>query len=408
MTDSPSPTEKLYLDDPYTVSFTANLVSCERQDDGSYAAVLDGTFFYPESGGQLPDTGRIGDVDVTSVWEDDAGIVYHSVTSQVGEGDVTCKVDWKRRQEHMHHHTGQHILSRAFIEVGSLHTISFHMGDEVCTIDVEGPKISDAIIEEVENLANAVVQENRPVIIKNVAREKLDDDALRKKLPTDVDVARLVEVEGFDVIGCCGTHVRRTGELALIKVLKTEKAKGAHRVYFKVGRRALEDFQHKHKIVKKLSKYFTTGVDGIEDKVEKLQSDTRTLRKEMKALSSSLAIYEANAMAESARVAGERRFVVGVLTRDDEFIKLLASELRKKDNTVSLLGGPSGRITCVASPDTEIDLCEVAVKCAESVGGSGGGKGGFATLQLPPDADVEQTLEKIYEVLKKLQVKGER
>ncbi len=100
--------------------------------------------------------------------------------------------------------------------------------------------------------------------------------------------------------------------------------------------------------------------------------------------------------------------MVLVLKRDDEFIKLLASELRKKENTVGLLGSPSGRITCVASPDTEVDLCDVAVKCAESAGGSGGGKGGFAALQLPPGADVERTLGKIYEALKALQMKGER
>jgi len=402
MTDSSPPTEKLYLDDPYTVSFSARLVSCAAQDDGSFSAVLDRTFFYPESGGQLPDAGRIADVDVINVWEDDAGIVYHKVTSSVPDGNVTCEINGKRRREHMHHHTGQHILSRAFIEVASLHTVSFHMGEDACTIDVEGPKLSAEIVEKSENLANSIIQENRPVVTIDVARDQLDNDALRKKLPADVEVARLVEVEGFDVIGCCGTHVRRTGELGLIKVLKTEKAKGAHRIFFKVGRRAFEDLQRKHDVVSGLAKRFTTGVDGVEDKVEKLQGEIRSLRKEVKTLSGSLAAHEADAMLESARTEDSRRYVVASIERDDDFIKSLASELRKKDNTISLLAGASGRITCVASADSSVDLCDAAVACAESMGGSGGGKGGFAALQLPPGSDVEKALDQIYAAIKKL------
>jgi alanyl-tRNA synthetase len=394
-------TEKLYLDDSYTVSFQAKLLSCTRLDAGRVAAVLDRTYFYPESGGQLADCGTIEDAEVIGVWEDESGVVYHGLARELASGTVRCQANWDHRFDHMQQHTGQHVLSRAFIEVGDLHTISFHMGDDACTIDLEGGELSDRIVEEAEALANAVVWQDREVTIKTVAAADLKETSLRKKLPEGVEQVRLVEIEDFDVIGCCGTHVVRTGELGLIKVLKHEKAKGAHRVSFKVGRRAFRDFSDKHEIVKQLANRFTTSVDGLDEKIEKLHSEGQCYRKEFQKLSKRLATLEAEALLQTAEEHNDQRYIVKVLSGyNSSYIKALASELKSKERTISMIGSDDGTIICNASEDADIDFTQPVVEQAKSLGGSGGGKGGFATVRLPKGVAVMDFLERAADVIK--------
>ena len=400
MTESHTRTQKLYLADPYTTTFQAKLLRCETLSDGRIAAVLDKTYFYPESGGQRADRGTVANVEIADVWEDENEVVYHGLAEAVVTGSVDCQIDWARRFDHMQQHTGQHVLSRAFIETGSLQTVSFHMGDEICTIDLEGDGRIEDCLESAEMLANQIVWENREVIVRIVARDELDQASLRKSLPDAVTEVRLVEVESFDVIGCCGTHVRHTGELGLIKVLKHEKAKGAQRVFFKVGTRAFDDFKQKHDICKQLSNRFTTSVDGIEEKIDKLQSDGHTHRKNVQRLGKKLAAFEGRKLAESAETNGDVKFIVEVFSgEDDDYLKLLSAELKNGQKTVALLGSSSGRAICVATNDLSVDFSKIAVEPAKELGGGGGGKGNFATVQFPEGVDVKAFLEKVRDAI---------
>jgi alanyl-tRNA synthetase len=389
-------TKKLYLEDSYIVSFQATLLSCQTLDDGRIAAILDQTCFYPESGGQLGDRGVIEDVDVVDVWEDDSEIVYHGLAEELPPGPVRCQVDWDRRFDHMQQHTGQHVLSRAFIEIAVLETVSFHMGADGCTIDIVGGELTDEAMNEAEALANAVIWQDRDVAVKTVSPSELEDNALRKKLPGGVAEVRLVEIDGFDVIGCCGTHVRRTGELGAIKVLKHEKVKNTHRVSFKVGRRAFQDFCDKHDIVKTLANRFTTSAEGLDDKVAKLQVEEQRHRKDLKKLSKRLTGLEAGSLLDAAEVHGDRRLVARVFEDyDDNYLRALSSELRTRKGTINIMGSAGGMVVCNASADIPIDFSNSVVKYAESLGGSGGGKGGFATVQLPKDVSVEDFVARV-------------
>jgi alanyl-tRNA synthetase len=404
MTDA-ARTAKLYLTDPYTTSFQATLISC-YENDGRIVAVLDRTHFYPDSGGQLADRGTIAGVAVSDVWEDGPDRVCHTVAAEIVPGPVSCEIEWQRRFDHMQQHTGQHLLSRAFIEVDGLETVSFHMGDDACTVDLEGGAIGDAVIDDAEGLSNSIIWQDRPVLIKTLARgelQNLSDVTLRKSLPEHVDGVRLVEIENFDVIGCCGTHVRRTGELGLVKVLKHEKAKGAHRVTFKVGMRAAADFKQKHDIAKRLAGSLTTSIDGLEDKIEKLRNEAQRNRKESQKISKRLATHDARDLVAKARSDSGRRYVVEVVTEGGEdYIKLLASELKGHDNTVSLIGTPEGAVICTASTDVDIDLATAVTKRAKAGGGSGGGKGGFASVRLPKGVATADFLEQVFEDIRKL------
>ncbi|MDH3215734.1 MAG: alanyl-tRNA editing protein [Candidatus Krumholzibacteria bacterium] len=398
--DKISATRKLYLRDPYTVSFEATLVSSVKMPEGRYAAVLDQTFFYPASGGQLADRGTIEDAEVVDVWEDDAGIVYHGLTADLPSGSVRCQVDWERRFDHMQQHTGQHILSRAFIETGHMETVSFHMGDEMCTIDIDGAQLDSPIVASAEALANAVLWQDREVLVSEVSASELDVVELRKKLPEGVEKVRLVEIAGFDVIGCCGTHVGRTGELGIIKILKHEKSRGAYRVTFQVGRRAFDDLGAKHELVKQLANRFTTSVDGLEEKIRKVHSQGQQYRKELQRLSRRLATYEARDLLDKARDHGGQTYVVEVVGDCSEsHLRLLATELKNQNDVVSMIASDSGVVICHAPDDAHIDFSDSVVERAKSLAGSGGGKGGFATVRLPAGVAVREFIEQAFEVV---------
>ncbi|MEE9270521.1 MAG: alanyl-tRNA editing protein [Candidatus Krumholzibacteria bacterium] len=395
-------TQKLYLQDSYTVSFDAVLVMCEPLSGGGFRAVLDKSYFYPESGGQLADRGCISNVDVTDVHEDHVGRVHHHVEREIEPGAVSCTVDWERRFDHMQQHTGQHVLSRAFIEIAGMDTVSFHMGVASCTIDVEGGALADNVVREAEELANSIIWENRGVKIRTVSPAEVQEPLLRKSLPEGVNEVRLVEVDGFDVIGCCGTHVRSTGELGVLKILRYEKAKGANRVHFRVGRRALHDYSLKHDIVKLLSNRFTTSPGSLVEKVEKIHAEGQSHRKEAQKLARKLVTFEAGSLLEKAKVHNGCKLVAEVLgDASEEHLSLLSAELKKKKGTVSILALAKGLVLCNAAGDVDIDFTEPVIERVKSMGGSGGGKGRFAKVMLPKEVPAAGFVEEILGVIKR-------
>jgi alanyl-tRNA synthetase len=391
-----SKTEKLYLDDPYATEFRANVVSAEPLEDGSgHVVCLEKSGFYPDSGGQTADTGHMNGLAVIDVQEGDGESVLHTVQGGVPRGEVTCTIDWARRFDHMQQHTGQHVLSRAFIEVANLHTVSFHMGDDTCTIDLEGGAFTDEAVADAEALANRIVEENRGVIVRTVAVDELDVEGLRRKVPDGVTDARLVEVDGFDVVPCCGTHVRATAELGLIKVLKSERVKSTQRVHFKVGRRALADYILKHDIVHGLATRFTTGVVEVPARVEKLVAENQSQKKATKTLSQKLAALEQDGMLAAAETVGDVRLIVCMVDGDGGYVRLLATALKSQSQTIAILGAGDGTVVCSASDDVAMDIATGAVERAKGIGASGGGKGSFAQLKLPADADVDEFIKQV-------------
>jgi alanyl-tRNA synthetase len=344
--------------------------------------VLDRTLFYPESGGQLPDHGTLGDATVTDVQEKDDHVT-HIVTGAAPEGPaVRGAVSWPLRFDHMQQHTGQHILSRAFIRTDKLDTVGFHMGEETCTIDLDGPAPDSAAIARAEDLSNQIINENRPIDIKTMPIEQVDMSELRRKVPEGVRVARIVTVRDFDVIPCCGTHVRSTGELGMVKVLKTEKVRNFHRVHFKVGVRAFADYRDKHAVLQDLSQRLTTAPLDVNAKVERLMEDSRAGDKRLKALVQRLAA------ADAQRLLTEHAAMPRVILHresDAALARALATEMQKVPGTVAIIGADDGSVVCVSSHELGIDLATPASGLAKELGGSGGGKGGFAQIKLSPD-----------------------
>ncbi|HEU4930257.1 MAG TPA: alanyl-tRNA editing protein, partial [Candidatus Krumholzibacteria bacterium] len=352
-------TQKLYLDESYQTAFEARVVLSRALDDGTREVVLDRTLFYPESGGQLADSGLLGSGRVTDVREAGDDTVVHIVTGDVPGGEVSGRVDWERRFDHMQQHTGQHVLSRAFIQAASLPTVSFHMGDETCTIDLEGTGFDENAVKRAEDLANRIIEENRPIDIRSVPVAELDQQELRRKVPEGVTIARIVSVRDFDAIPCCGTHVRTTGELGLVKVLRAERVKHLNRVHFKVGQRALDDYREKHAIVQSLANRLTTSPADLLAKIERMTEESQAAGKQAKRLIQRLAESQAGALLQAAARLGSRRVVLH-RESDAALVRALASVLQNEPGTVAVLGADDGTVVCAAARDVTIDLATFA------------------------------------------------
>jgi len=390
-------TDKRYLEDPYTTSFRAR-VRASAPAEGGVDLFLEASYFYPESGGQLPDGGTIAGLPVVDVQERGEDVA-HRVTLPAGasapDGEVDCAIDAARRFDHMQQHTGQHVLSRAFIETGGRETVSFHMGADACTIDLEGAPLDADAARAAEALANGVIEENRPVRVRTVPVAELAEESLRRKLPEGVSEVRLVEVADFDTCGCCGTHVRSTGELQLIKVLKWEKAKGTTRVSFKVGRRALADYSEKHELAQALANRFTTGVSEVAGKIDRLVTEGQAQRKALARMSERLAAFERDALLAAARARGNVRVVAHVLEAGDgAYARTLSGAIQSAGDAVVVLGAGDGTVVCAASKGVAIDFADV-IAWAREAGGSGGGKGPFAQIRLASGGDVAAFVEKV-------------
>ena len=287
-------TERLYYQDSYLKEFKARIIKKVRIDDQP-AVVLDRTAFYPTSGGQPYDIGVIQDVSVVEVVEEGKEIIHilkDELKEDVG-AVVTGKIDWERRFDHMQQHLGQHILSGALLKIWDFETVSFHLGEEVCTLDIIKEELTEKEVKKVEECANEVIFANRPVKCYFVEGEEELKRLNLRKMPERKGKTRIIEVEDFDLSACGGTHCRTSGEVGLIKVTKWEKRGEKIRLEFICGRRAWEDYSWKHELVKNISNRLTVKDSELDEVIERMLEERKEIRKELKDFKEKLQDYEA-------------------------------------------------------------------------------------------------------------------
>ncbi len=394
--------EQAYLDDPYRAEFTSRVRSVEPAGEGLDAVYLERTYFYPESGGQPDDRGTLDGKRVVSVSEDSGG-VRHLVEGTLSPGEeVEGAIDWGRRFDHMQQHSGQHLLSRVFLETGRLRTVSFHLGAETCTIDLDGPAPSPETLDAVEERANGIVFANAPIRHRVVGAVELEALAangggardeeragaaavsgavLRSRLPEGVERVRIVEIEGRDRSTCCGTHVRSTGEIGVVKILGMERMKGLARVEFVCGGRAARDYAAKHRLLAALAGSFTTDWRELPRVAAKLGEEARDLRKKYEDLGRELARYRAAEIAAPTGSAGGFAVVKRILESGDaRSLRETASTIRESERTIVLLAlaGPNPALVFGCSPGVPLDMGELMKSSAARIGARGGGTRDFA------------------------------
>lgn len=352
------PTQRLYYTDSYTIAFDAVLVE-KTTYNGAPAAVLDRSYFYPTSGGQPHDTGQLNGVRVVDVVvrEEDAAVL-HVLDAELDADQVTGRIDWERRFDHMQHHTGQHILSQAFSILAHAETVGFHLGLDSVTIDLDKPALKPALVETVEDLANRIVIENHPVRVWFPSEDEITALQLRK-VPEVEGKLRVVEVSGFDTNACGGTHVAHTGEIGVIKVLRVEKRGDTVRVEFRCGSRALLDYRQKHALLSQLAADLTTGYADIPLVLQKLREENKTIQRELRAARATLLEHEAYRLWQDAEHTGPYTLVIQAFeNRDVAEVRQLAQHLISHPATVALCGaaGDKAQLILGRSDDLPFDM----------------------------------------------------
>ncbi|NDJ75731.1 MAG: alanyl-tRNA editing protein [Chloroflexi bacterium] len=373
--------ERRYYADSYTTHFDAHVIETTHYN-GLPAVVLDQTYFYPTSGGQPHDTGVLNDTPVSEVAvREDDGAVVHMLEGELAVERVTGQINWARRLDHMQHHTGQHILSQAFIQVARAHTIGFHMSPDSITIDLDQANLEAGVVDAAEDLANRVVNENRPVRAWFPTPEELATLQLRK-VP-DVDgTLRVVDIGGFDTNACGGTHVAHTGEIGIIKVLRVERRGEALRVEFRCGTRALQDYRTKNNLLQQLSAELTTSYHDIPTSLNRLRDENKSLNRELRVLRKAMLEHEVQAMWKAADHSGASALVAQVFDgRDAGEVRGLVQQLIEHPSTVVIcaIAGEKAHLITARSDDLPYDMV-VALKRGLAVWGieRGGGRPSFA------------------------------
>ncbi|MEH7237361.1 alanyl-tRNA editing protein [Bacillus sp. JJ1562] len=290
-------TNKLYYENPYLTRWTTTITNIIPKDDYFLVSLAE-TAFYPDGGGQPSDTGLIDTIKVLDVFQED-GEVYHKLPHPPENTTVECQIDWELRYDHMQQHTGQHLLSAICIDEYDAHTTSFHLGKDIVSIDLSVPEFSDDQLLQIEKQVNKAIYENREIKTYFVSKEKADTLPLRKMPDVEGDEMRIVEIEGIDTSACAGTHVSRTGELGLMKLLKTEKNKGNTRVYFIFGGRALKDYQTTHSILTTLANQYSTNREGLIEKINKIEVENKQYQKEIEELKGKMNQFLARELIQS-------------------------------------------------------------------------------------------------------------
>ncbi|MDI3523144.1 MAG: alanyl-tRNA synthetase [Bacillota bacterium] len=423
-------TERLYWQEPNKTEFTATIkrvvpspgtASQSREaDDPSWGLVLDRTLFYPEGGGQPADTGVLElegegvQYTVKEVHEEDGAIVHVAALPAAPEAGtrrqvpfvpgacVRGRIDWERRFDHMQQHSGQHVLSQAFLTVLGAHTTGFHLGADYVSIDLDVAEPSAEQVEQVERLANEVVFQDLPV----TAREYLPDElpeGVRRRIPKPVAKIRVVHIGAFDACACGGTHVTATGRIGLIKINEITRAHGGTRVIFRCGWRALADYRDKEtallaaaQALKRPPAEVATGIEALAARAEKGEKEAQELRR-------ALLDLEAKALAQEEPGGILVRALAGRAVDELRYLARAAAAARGTP-VVLFAREPRFSVVIARGADPGFDARAAAARLGAVLGVRGGGSPEVAQLggraALPGgDADVAAKIRQVLAAL---------
>jgi alanyl-tRNA synthetase len=402
-------TDRLYYYDSFLCDFDARVVEA-LDSDGRPALVLDRTAFYPTSGGQVHDVGMLSvdgqQIAITEVADEENGRVLHFAAQSLSVGtQVHGTVDAARRLDHVQQHSGQHVLSAAFIRLFNMATVSFHMGEESCTIDLETNGLSAAQAQKAELLANEVIAEDRPVSIRFVPLEEARQLGLRKLPPKQTGDLRLIDITDFDLTACGGTHVRATGQIGSILLRKIEKVKQGARVEFVCGLRAVKTARRDYTTLTEAATLYSSHIYDVPEQVRKSMAESKAAGKAQHKLLEELAELSAERLL--AQTAGSPQVITEFFPdRDAVFIKLLAQKLTAgKSAVLALLACGAGQPTLVfaQTPGQKSNMGQLMKDVMAQLGGRGGGSPDMAQGGLPASPpDVDKLTSLLQETARKL------
>jgi alanyl-tRNA synthetase len=392
-------TIKQYYQDAYMKTFQTSIQD-QQQDESGWYVVLEQTAFYPTGGGQPHDTGTLEDKRIINV-EEVNGEIRHYIEEPFEDisGVVKGQIDWERRFDHMQQHAGQHILSAAFAEALQYETISFHLGKEVLTIDLNVSDISESDAQQAEELANRIIREARAIETKWVTEAELSNYPLRKQ-PSVTGEIRLVIIPNFDYNGCGGTHPRSTSEVGAIKILDWEKHKGHIRLQFVCGDRVLYQLDRKHGILKELTGVLQAPEENMVSTVERMIAKQKEQEKALEGLKEILLTYEAEGLLGKGTPKDEHTLIQKAYEDRpiQELQKIAQHIISKREEAIVLLvvqNDQKLQLVAAKGSSPSVNLREVGQKVFPLINGKGGGKESFVQGGGEAVMNKEDLLEKL-------------
>ena len=406
-------TDRLYYGDSFLYKFDAEVR--DTLETPRPALILDRTAFYPTSGGQIHDTGWITVADpeaksrlrVTEVTDTEDGHIVHYLEAPVKNVQpgtrIHGEIDPFRRRDHMQQHSAQHVLSAAFVRLFNMPTVSFHMGDDYCSIDLDTPSLTKDQVEAAETRANEIMIENRPVDVRYVTRDEAASLGLRKLPPAERDQLRLIDIRDFDLTACGGTHVSQTGQIGGILLRKFEKVRQGYRVEFVAGQRAVATARRDFSTLTEAAGLFSANIYDVPQQIRKSLDEIRSLRKQREQSQDELAAAQAAAMLVEAPERNGHKLIVHTFPdRDLNFIKLLAQKLtRQSSSVVALLAttSPQPALVFAQSAGQPHDMGALLKETLSKLGGRGGGSKDLAQGGAPSAEGIAAALDAVAEKL---------
>lgn len=399
-------TERLYYADSFLTDFEASVTEAQElsreQGQSLWRLALDRSAFYPTSGGQPHDTGQLiatsrGGAElaaeIVGVEEDDDGQVWHHTAKPLQPGTaVRGRVNAARRLDHIQQHSGQHLLSAAFIQICGAETVSFHLGERVSTIDLATSDVPETTIREAEGLANRIIAEDRPVTVSVATRKQAEDWLAAgelRKLPPREGALRIIEIADFDRNACGGTHVCATGQIGGLHVRGTEKVRQGVRVEFVCGLRAAQTAREDFDALSDASRRLAVGREEVPEAIARMQQQAKAAAKRNESLITELIEHRAaelaRELASHAGVRVVRRHLAATEFETVAAAKLFANRLAAASpETVALLTwrdptkGTSTAVIFARSADLKVDCGTMLREALTARGGRGGGSGDMA------------------------------
>ncbi len=380
-------TERLYYTDPYLCDFSAQVI-----ESSGNKVYLDRTAFYPASGGQPFDTGTLGAARVIEVIDEEDRIA-HVIDGAAPAGAVHGRIDWDRRFDHMQQHSGQHLLSAVLHELFGIATVSFHLGADYATIDVEAESLDVRQLEQAQDRANAIVLENRPI---RIAFEEQSAELGLRKASEREGVLRIISIDGIDRSACGGTHVRSTAEIGPIQIRKLEKIRGTLRIEFLCGWRALRRARTDYAVLAEAARMFSSRLDDVPQMAKSALDRVQEIEKAKKKLSIELAQYRGRELYGSAvpDSDGYRRLEQRTELGDD--IRTIAAAFTGGTKAVYLAVSDSPpSVLLAASKDSGLNAGEIVKSAVSAQGGRGGGNAVLAQGSVPSREALDRALAEI-------------
>jgi alanyl-tRNA synthetase len=372
-------TEKLFYEHTSDDSVAAEILEIRNLDEKT-AIILDKTIFFPEGGGQPADRGFINGTSVFDVQEIDSEILHYVNADDAKNltlGKAGLILDAKRRRVFSAQHTGQHIFSGMLFRMLDAPTVSMHMGDETCTIDVNKIGLTMEDLYPVEDKVQDIIEEDCPITIHLCPPEDIHRFHLRRLPPQGEEVIRIVQIGAYEMTPCCGTHLSSSGKVGMFRVISAEKYKGMTRITFIVGRRVFDESRILRTQAEGISRLMNAPALELLPAVQTHVQKTEQLERSLNVRNTELAQFKANQILAEAGLENSTdstkiyKKLFTDISQDE--VLLIAKTAQKKCGCILVFSSVQDKKFCVLASDKKIDIRPLFKTLMDEHRGQGGG-----------------------------------